>query len=511
MLRHILRRLLWLLPTLGFLTLASFALLSYVPDPADDAELAATLGEDRVDELRRARFLDLPRFFNPRPLDARARVDELVPHLLAGDPREAARASATLLRLGGAILPYWLPRLDAFDPESRAKLALALAPLAERMGLDTTEARDPERASIFWSRFFADRENDFRASSARRAVRRLALQRTPMREADLRILDTFALDEIFLYLREHASGGDVETQRNLIDVTAHITGRADTIPDGASRAEAKACVKRWLDWWLANRGDYATYDGPARLFAMVGDTQYARWFERMISLELGHGEDGVPIVDKLRERAPRSFAIAALSVLMAYAVAQILGIFSVLRRGIAPRGGLLALTLLAHATPTACIATLFAARFPEATGFLLPALVLALAFVASPARHLQTRLVETLQLDFIRAARARGLGEARVVLSHAFRGTLGQTLTLLSLDVPMALAGSFVVEKAFGIPGLGEETIRAVETRDVAWLMTLGFGAAVLGALALLFGDIALSLVDPRVRIEPWEPERSAE
>lgn len=511
MLRHILRRLLWLLPTLGFLTLASFALLSYVPDPADDAHLASTLGEERVEELRRSRFLDLPRFFNPRPLDVRARVDELVPRLLANDPQDAARATATLLRLGGAVLPHLLPRLDALDPESRAKLALALAPLAERMGLDSKEIRDPERASVFWSRFWADRESDFRASSARRAVRRLSLARTPMREADLRILDTFALDEIFSQLRELAETKDAETPRDLLAVTARITGRNDTIPEGASLSETRACVKRWQDWWLANRGDYATYDGPSRLFAMVSDTQYARWFERMISLELGHGEDGIPIIDKLRQRAPRSFAIAAFSVVIAYAVAQILGIVSVLRRGPASHAALLALALLTHAVPTACIAILLATRFPETTGLLLPACVLSLAFVASPSRHLRTRLFETLRLDFIQAARARGLGDARVVLTHAFRGTLGQTLTLLTLDVPMALAGSFVVEKAFGIPGLGEETIRAVETRDVAWLMTLGFGAAALGALALLFGDTALSLVDPRVRIEPWNPESASE
>lgn len=509
MLRHALRRLLWLVPTLVFLTLASFALLSFVPDPASDARLLESLGPERVYELRRARFLDLPRFFNPRPIDLRARVNELVEELIR-DGKETESARKALNRLGGAVLPYLLPRLDALDPESRSRVALALAPLAERMGFSSDEPRDPERAAMFWARFWADRESDFRAPSARRSVRRLSLNATAMREADVRVLDTYALGEIFHLLSELEGIGDIAERKRLLDMAARITERPDTISAEASLAEADACARRWLDWWLANRSDYSVYDGPARLVAVIMDTQYARWFERMISLRLGTGNDGVPILDKLEERAPRTFAIAGLAVLVAYAIALPLGLLTAFRHRTVGNEALLGLLLLSHAVPTACLAALLAMLFPEGGGLVLPALVLSLAFIASPARQTHARLVETLRLDFVRAARARGLGRFRILSTHALRGTLGSTITLFSLDFPMALAGSFVVERAFGIAGLGEETIRAVQTRDVGWLMTLGFAAAAISALTLLLGDLAHSIVDPRVRAGVLRRERAA-
>src|SRR5215510_6739574 len=105
MLRYALRRLLWIVPILIGVTLTSFALLSYVPDPSEDPALAATLGPERALELRRSRFLDLPRFFNERPLDVVGRVDEALTHL-AADDAVADRARDTLVKLGGAALPY---------------------------------------------------------------------------------------------------------------------------------------------------------------------------------------------------------------------------------------------------------------------------------------------------------------------------------------------------------------------------------------------------------------------
>src|SRR6266496_897781 len=92
MLRHALRRLLWIVPILIGVTLTSFALLSYVPDPADDPAVIATLSPDQAIELRRSRFLDLPRFFNEHPVDVVARVNEALTHLAAGDERRSKGA-----------------------------------------------------------------------------------------------------------------------------------------------------------------------------------------------------------------------------------------------------------------------------------------------------------------------------------------------------------------------------------------------------------------------------------
>src|SRR5258706_2188207 len=133
MLRHALRRLLWIVPILIGVTLTSFALLSYVPDPADDPAVRATVGPDQAVELRRSRFLDLPRFFNERPFDVVGRVDSALAHLGANDDKD-------LVRLGGAALPYLLPRLDALDPSARARGAVLLLPVSERMSIAYSQA-----------------------------------------------------------------------------------------------------------------------------------------------------------------------------------------------------------------------------------------------------------------------------------------------------------------------------------------------------------------------------------
>src|SRR5260221_12033044 len=100
MLRHALRRLLWIVPILIGVTLTSFALLSYVPDPAEDPAVAATLGSEHALELRRSRFLCFARFFHEHPGHVVARVHEDLPHLAAAHSREQA-APDVLARLGG--------------------------------------------------------------------------------------------------------------------------------------------------------------------------------------------------------------------------------------------------------------------------------------------------------------------------------------------------------------------------------------------------------------------------
>src|SRR5262245_21948721 len=153
MLGHALRRLLWIIPALIGVSIITFLFLSYVPDPTDEPEAAELHAPAELARLRRERFLDLPRFLNPAPRDVRSRAPALVAAVVEDTP-DAAAAREELVRLGGAALPHVLPRLDALSPERRVRVALALAPVARRMGLaGSGEASDPARAVAFWTRF----------------------------------------------------------------------------------------------------------------------------------------------------------------------------------------------------------------------------------------------------------------------------------------------------------------------------------------------------------------------
>lgn len=113
MLAFALRRAIWAIPTLFGVSLVVFLLTTLLPDPAVDDPSLDAAERVHIDELRRARFLDLPRFLNVEPKDTRTRVDECVRHIVADDA-DAARSEIQLTRIGGAGLPYVLPRLDSF-------------------------------------------------------------------------------------------------------------------------------------------------------------------------------------------------------------------------------------------------------------------------------------------------------------------------------------------------------------------------------------------------------------
>jgi peptide/nickel transport system permease protein len=500
MLRHALRRLLWIVPILIGVTLASFALLSYVPDPADDPAVIASLRADEVTELRRSRFLDLPRFFNEHPVDVVGRVDDALAHLGADDDK-------ALVRLGGAALPYLLPRLDALDPAARARVAVALLPVAERMGIASAQAGDPALAVAFWNRFWADRGIDFRAANARRAARRLSVHGTSTREADLIELDTFALEQIMAALDELAApvagapgpgaGERVEPLRRLVAAAAHVTERDDKITDDANLADALACVRRWREWWLVHQTDYIAYSGGARFLVMLTDTQYARWAEKVVLLGFGTSEGAVPIWQKLRDRAPPTLTIMVSALILAYALALVLAVAGALRSRTPVDLWIMSASLLLFAIPTACLAVLLARR--GQSDLVLAVVVLAVGLLVSPLGQGRALLAEVKSTDYIRQAHALGIGPVRIAFHHALRNAALPLVALASVELPTALGGAFVVEKAFGIAGLGEETVRAVQTHDVAWLVGLAFVTALTVTLTSIVADLAVAAIDPRL------------
>ncbi|HMI84903.1 MAG TPA: ABC transporter permease subunit [Polyangiaceae bacterium] len=510
MLRHALRRLLWIVPILIGVTLASFAVLSYLPDPADDPALLGTLTAEQLASLRRTRFLDLPRFFNARPIDVAGRVERALIRIGEGDAR-AAEARDELVRLGGAALPHLLPRLDALPPASRARVAVALAPVAERMGMASADALDPQRTVAFWIRFWTDRAPDFRAANARRAVRRFAQHTSTTREGDVMELDTYALEQIMLHLEElsspssksapewNAPGARLGAIARLIGAAAHVTRRDDRLPPAASEREALVAIRRWRDWWLVHQADYKAHEGTARFVAMLTETQYARWAERALLAGFGAGTESAGVLERMEARAPLTLLLMTSALLLAYLGAIALAVGAAIRSSPPVEWGILGASLMALATPTACLAVWAMRRAGPALG--LAIVVLALSIIASPLTHTRTLLGEIARSDYIRAARALGYGPARIVFGHALRGALLPVLALASTEMPLAMGATFVVEKAFGIAGLGEETVRAVQTHDVAWLVGLAFITALTVTVTAITADFAVAAADPRLTL----------
>jgi peptide/nickel transport system permease protein len=145
-------------------------------------------------------------------------------------------------------------------------------------------------------------------------------------------------------------------------------------------------------------------------------------------------------------------------------------------------------------------ASLWQRAIDLARHLVLPAVTLSLVSVAAGMRFQRTAMLEVLRLDFVRAARARGLPERRVIWRHAWRNALSPVVTLLGLWLPMLVAGSIYVESIFNWPGLGALAGEAITTRDYPLLMGTATLTAVLIIGAGILADLGYQLVDPRLR-----------
>ncbi|HEY8075740.1 MAG TPA: ABC transporter permease [Labilithrix sp.] len=496
MLAFAFRRAIWAIPTLFGVSLMVFMLTTLLPEPEEPARADDIEGRIRVDELRRARFLDLPRFLNPSPADVKSRVDDCVAHLVANDA-DAPLCTQRLAQIGGAGLPVLLPELDKIAPNERGRIALALAPIGRRMGVGSPgELDDPDRAALFWTRFWEDRSVDFTDPAVRRAVQRLASRSDELLEEEIRNVDTFALQELVVEMRHTR---DPEALYRLTRMASHVASRDVVSPINADRKQARAVVSDWQSWWYVHDTDYITLQGGEKVAASIGQTRYAKWVLGAVTGQLGLStRDGAPVFDKLLARAPVTLGMALLALLLAAAIAVPLGVFRAWRQGRTVDHVGAFVMLLLYSVPTFLVAQVLAS-FGRGMELVLPVVALATVSVSVMTDQQRASMIEALSEDYVRAARAKGARTLRVVVVHALRNALVPTVTLAGVQFPALVGGAFVVEEVFGIHGMGWETLRAIEARDAAWIVAVTLLCALVTTACLVASDVAYGILDPRV------------
>jgi peptide/nickel transport system permease protein len=133
--------------------------------------------------------------------------------------------------------------------------------------------------------------------------------------------------------------------------------------------------------------------------------------------------------------------------------------------------------------------------------YILPVITLTIISVGSLMRYTRTNMLEVLNSDFIRTARAKGLSESKVVNYHAFRNTLIPIVTLLGGSIPNLFAGAMVTETIFQIPGIGYTSYQCMIQGDIPFTMFYMVFMAFLTLLGTIIADVLYAVVDPRVRI----------
>ena len=249
-------------------------------------------------------------------------------------------------------------------------------------------------------------------------------------------------------------------------------------------------------------------------------TRFLRWLGGVATGDFGTSFTyRAPVARLIADRMAVSLPLAVLALALAVLVALPVGMLAAARRGRATDAGVMGATQLGIALPNFWFAMLlvmlFAVRLRwlPAGGFpgwadpgaalkslLLPAVALALPQAAILARVLRSSLVETLDQDYIRTARAKGLTRGQALRRHALRNALIPVLTILGLQFSFLLAGAIIIENVFFLPGVGRLIFQAINQRD---LITVQGAVLVLVAAVILVNfltDLAYAAADPRLR-----------
>jgi peptide/nickel transport system permease protein len=256
--------------------------------------------------------------------------------------------------------------------------------------------------------------------------------------------------------------------------------------------------------------------------------QYLTWMGAVLRGDWGISlSQQRPVVTVLAEAVPPTLLLASAALLVEFGVGLALGIAAARRRGSAfDHGariaslllysqpvfwlGLMAVLLFSYAWPVlpashmrsvdAAEMSALGRFFDVGRHLVLPALVLGLTQAGATARFVRASLIEVLGQDYIRAARAKGLSERRVVWVHGMRAALPPLIQLFALSLPALLSGSLVTEVVFSWPGLGRLTNTAIQTRDYPLILASTALSATLVLAGTFLGDLLLALADPRVR-----------
>jgi len=213
---------------------------------------------------------------------------------------------------------------------------------------------------------------------------------------------------------------------------------------------------------------------------------------------------------------PYSLVLGALAMAVALVLGIAAGTFAALRQGTVPDRVIMALSMTGISVPVFVVAPVLALLFavklnwlpagwsgsPGAGKYVLPVITLALPQVAYVARLTRASMIDVLGRDFIRAARAQGLGMATVVRVHALKPAMLPVVSYLGPAIAAILTGSVVVEEVFGIPGLGQFFVRGALNRDYTLVLGIVVFYATLVVALNLIVDILYAVIDPRVRYD---------
>ena len=255
--------------------------------------------------------------------------------------------------------------------------------------------------------------------------------------------------------------------------------------------------------------------------------QYGLWLKSFLKGDLGYCTTGEKVADKLMERIPNTLMLTGFVIFFTWAVGIPLGIVAALHWrkpidriltilssiGMAIPSFFFALLLLIFAVKTGWFPTggLTSYNYSELSPFhkvldilhhlVLPVIVLFTISLSGLQRQMRGNLLDVLESDYVKFARAKGLSENKVIYKHALANAINPMITLLGFEFASLLSGAALTEYVFQYPGLGRLILEAVMKSDINLVMASLMIGTIMLVIGNLLADILLKAVDPRVEV----------
>jgi peptide/nickel transport system permease protein len=285
----------------------------------------------------------------------------------------------------------------------------------------------------------------------------------------------------------------------------------------------------WNAWYDANKSDWE-YSTGEKLSIILFDTRFSKYWYNLSQLNFGVSHrDKRPVLSTVLSKLKYSLTLAVTSVFLAYLISLPLGVWSAVRHNSTADRAVTIVLFMLYSLPSFFVGvvllnllTVEYRLFPTA-GFesldasnmttleyikdvmwhvFLPICCMTYASLAALSRYAKTGLLDIINADFIRTARAKGLPESIVIIKHAARNGMIPILTLLATLLPVLIGGSVVIEQIFGIPGMGRYGFEAILTRDYNVVMAILLISSFLTLIGMLISDIMYAIVDPRITFD---------
>ena len=254
--------------------------------------------------------------------------------------------------------------------------------------------------------------------------------------------------------------------------------------------------------------------------------QYIYWAKSFVKGDLGYTSAGEKVSTKLKERIPNTLLLTIIVIFMTWIVGIPLGIFAAIKKETASDRMLTVISSIGMAIPSfffAILMLMFAVKtgwFPVggltsynfnemsfggklidlARHLVLPVIVLFTISLSGLQRQMRANMLEVLDSDYVKFARAKGLSEFKVIFKHALRNAVNPMITLLGFEFAGLLSGAALTEYVFQYPGLGRLILEAVMKSDINLVMASLMMGTIMLILGNLIADILLMITDPRIR-----------